>query len=144
MQVIRHFDADFATPVGFGLRVLQIGAPDHGHLITNRLARLGGRVDLVAKLCTAMEGIINDPSDYGLCVIDCDSTGGLAAGRQAAALLCESMSCIPVILVSNECRQQEFPISRNRPVVLRGPVSTISMRVGLEHAMRDKIAVRMT
>lgn len=143
MQIVRHFDADFATQVGFGLRILQIGALESGQPIATLLQRLGGRMQHMAELYAGMEEIINDPADYGLCVIDCDTVGGLDEGRRAAILLCESMATIPVILVSSECRTQEFPAMRNRPVVLRSPVSTISMRVGFEHAMRDKIAIRM-
>jgi hypothetical protein len=49
---------------------------------------------------------------------------------------------LPVILVSRECQQQQFPEDRGDAVVLRAPLSAVSLRVGFEHALRDRLLMR--
>lgn len=114
-----------------------------GNVLPHRLAGLGGKIELADDLFVGLEAVIEDPAGYGLCVIDCDAIGGLDAGRRAHALLADVSRRVPVILLSQECTAQEFPEARGAAIVLRAPASGISLRVGFEHALRDRLAPRL-
>ncbi|MGV8955645.1 MAG: hypothetical protein ACOH2M_31420 [Cypionkella sp.] len=144
MQVLRSFDRDTFAPVGLSIRAMVIGSASRETGLAERLAGLGSSVDAVADLFTGMEAVIEDPAGYGLCVIDCDQVGGLELGRRAYALMGNAAQRVPVILVSSECTTQEFPQDRFKPVVLRNPASKISMRMGFEHALRDRFLMQFS
>lgn len=131
------------TLLGLRMNSVQIVTADRNSAISSHIAALGGRIEYVDELYSGLEAIINDPNGYSLCVIDCDSTGGLLVARSATKMLFDSLQRVPIVLISTECRQSEFPDLRGRPVVLRGPVGKSTLRLGLEHALRDKIAIRM-
>ena len=141
MQFFRGLEQEDATPVGFGTHVMLVSAAEPGNVISRRLAGLGGVVDQRAELFCALDELIEGPRDFGLVVIDCDTLGGLAQGRRAVGLLGEIVRAVPVILVSSECSHQRFPEDRLGATELRAPLSAISMRVGFEHALRDRFAV---
>ena len=142
MQLVRSFDQSHAAQVGFGIRVLLVTA-DLQSPVRQKLAGLGSLVELTADLFQGLESAIDDPADYGLFVIDCDSIGGLAAGRRAFSMLGEVARRLPVILISGDCQQQQFPEDRSSAVVLRAPLSAVSLRVGFEHALRDRLLMRV-
>jgi hypothetical protein len=142
MQILRPFDPHSIAPVGRSIRVMVIGVASRAALLAERLANLGGAIDAEQDLYTGLEAVIEDPAGYGLCVIECDAIGGLALGRRAYALMGDAALRVPVILVSGECKQQEFPQDRGKPVVLRGPASKLSMRMGFEHALRDRFPMQ--
>jgi hypothetical protein len=142
MQFVRSFEQHNSAMVGFGIRVMVVAEDRQSNPLQQRLAGLGGRLEVQNELFVGISSVIDDPAGYGLCVIDCEAIGGLAAGRRAHALLSEVALRVPVILVSTECMSQEFPEERGQPVVLRGPVSRVSMRVGFEHALRDRLGLR--
>ncbi len=143
VQVIRSLEQHSASPVGFGVRVMLVTKDQDNTPLPHRLAGLGGKVEITDDLFVGLEALIEDPAGYGLCVIDCDSFGGLAAGRRAHALLIDVARRVPVILLSKDCTAQEFPEERGQAVVLRAPTSGISLRVGFEHALRDRLALRV-
>ena len=143
VQVIRSLEQHSASPVGLGIRVMLVTQNQDNSPLPHRLAGLGGKVEMADDLFVGLEALIEDPAGYGLCVIDCDAFGGLAAGRRAHALLVDVARRVPVILVSKECTAQEFPENRGDAVVLRAPTSGISLRVGFEHALRDRLATRL-
>ena len=143
MQMFRPMDHEAAL-VGWGVRVLmlaQAGSPG-AEAATRRLAGFGGRVETQEELFAALEALIDDPSGYGLFVMDCDAFGGLSAGRKAFTLLRGAHAQLPVILISRECVTQSFPEDRSEPILLRSPLSAVSMRVGFEHALRDRLLWR--
>lgn len=142
MQAIRAFDVQSGAMVGFGIRVMLISG-QAGDALQRKLAGLGSKVEWTSELFVGLEAVIDDPAGYGLCIIDCASIGGLEAGRRAHALLVDVARRVPVILLAEDCPQQEFPEERGSAVVLRAPVSSISLRVGFEHALRDRFSVRM-
>jgi len=144
MQLIRTIEQDEATLVGYGIRVLFLSAQQglEGN-IPRRLAGLGGVIKLHNALFAALEAVIDDPAGYGVFVIDCDSLGGLEVGRKAVAMMGETLRRVPAILISAECREQSFPQDRMAPTLLRAPLSAVSMRVGFEHALRDRLSIRM-
>jgi hypothetical protein len=84
--------------------------------------------------------MIDDPTGWGVFVMDCDAFGGLEAGRRAHAMLGQVVERIPAILISSDCVQQLFPEGRVAPVELRGPASAVAIRVGMEHALRGRLA----
>lgn len=143
MQLIRSFEQDNAALVGFGIRVLLLTNETGEGPITRRLAGLGGRVEQTDELFAGLEAAIEDTGGYGLFVIDCDAMGGLEQGRKAFSMLGEVARRLPVILISKECGQQTFPEERNAPTMLRAPLSAVSLRVGFEHALRERLAMRM-
>jgi hypothetical protein len=143
MQVIRSLEQHSASPVGLGIRVMLVSQSLNSSPLPHRLAGLGGKVEMANDLFVGLEAVIEDPAGYGLCVIDCDAFGGLAAGRRAHELLTDVALRVPVILLSKDCAAQEFPEERGEAVVLRAPTSGISLRVGFEHALRDRLAMRL-
>lgn len=142
MQLIRSFEQEGVTPVGLGTRVMLVTMDGADGMLTRRLAGLGGQVECQAELFTGLSQLIDDPYGYGLFVAECDAFGGLDQVRRACLALGEQAARVPVILVSRECPTQIFPTDRHAPVVLRSPVSAVSLRVGFEHALRDRLALR--
>lgn len=142
MQILRGLEQEGSSPVGFGLHVLLVGAEGDDQAIAHRLAGLGGIVERQDELYSALDTIIEAPRDYGLVVIDCDSFGGLERGQRAVGLLGEAAGKVPVILVSRDCTHQQFPQDRTMATVLRAPLSAVALRVGFEHALRDRMALR--
>ncbi len=141
MQITHEFDTIAALPVGYGVRVLFLSA-DAASPLRDRIAGLGGAVETEAELYSALAAMIDDPMGYGLFVMDCDALGGVEAGMRAAATLAAVQSRVPVILISREFSAQVFPQDRDAPVCLRAPMSAVSLRVGFEHALRDRLMWR--
>ncbi|MGA0540136.1 hypothetical protein [Neotabrizicola sp. VNH66] len=138
MQAFHDFDRSSALPVGWGVRILALTASASDPVI-NRLAALGGPVEVETELYAALAALIDDPSGYGLFVMQCDDLGGAETGRLAMQTLAAVGSRVPVILISAEHRLQDFPFSRDEPVCLRAPLSAVSLRVGFEHALRGRL-----
>lgn len=143
MQVVRKLEPEHFAPVGFGVRVMLVSQGAAEQRLRLQLAGLGGKIEHHQELFVGLEAVIEDPAGYGLFVIDCDAIGGLEMGRKAHALLADVILRVAVILISSECSVQEFPEQRGLPVVLRGIASAVSLRVGFEHALRERLAVRM-
>ncbi len=140
MTLFKTFDPQSSTLVGYGVSALLVSSKDAGNL-QGRLAALGCAVDRLDELYLALESVLDGPVGYDLIVIDCDGLGGLSAGQRAKNLLRIAGRCPPVILVSRECGTQVFPNNRFEPVILRAPCSALSLRVGFEHAMQDRIVL---
>lgn len=141
MQVTHDFDTAAALPVGWGVRVLLLSAAERTPL-QDRIAGLGGLVEVETEVYAALAAMIDDPMGYGLFVMECDGLGGVEAGMRAAKTLAAVKSRVPVILVSAEHTAQVFPQERSAPVCLRAPLSAVSLRVGFEHALRDRLMWR--
>jgi len=141
MQYSHAFDASEAMAVGWGVRVMLLSsAADTA--VAARLAGLGALVEREAEFYTAMSALIDDPAGFGLLVVECDSLGGVEAGRRAAATLAAVQSSVPVILISAAFQTQVFPESRQGAVCLRAPLSLVALRVGFEHALRDRLMLQ--
>jgi hypothetical protein len=140
MQIIRSLEQDNAAIVGRAVRALLLTTDAEAGVMERRLAALGARVDVVDELFTALSDLIDDPTGYAMFVVDCDSAtvGGLEAARNAVKMLGEVALRVSVILVSSECRDQRFPQERGAPVVLRAPMTAVSLKVGFEHALRER------
>lgn len=141
MQVAQNIEPDAAHVVGWDLRIMLLSA-DPAQTLADRIASLGSQLDRQQEVYTALSGIIDDPRGYGLFIMECDSFGGGDAGTQAARTLAAAQIRVPVILISKEHQEQIFPQDRNAPICLRAPLSTLSLRVGLEHALRDRLIWR--
>jgi len=131
MQLIRSFDQDNAALVGFGIRVMLLSKQSEEMLEHSQ------------EMYEALEAVIEDPAGYGLFVLDCDDFGGIEAGRKAVTMMGELAQRLPVILISKECQEQSFPQGRGAATMLRAPLSSVSLRVGFEHALRDRLSVRL-
>ena len=144
MHIVRSFEPGNAALVGWGIRVLLLSGEGETGLTSRRLASLGGQVEVEEELFAALSALIDDPTGYALFVLDCDgpNVGGLEAGRRAVQMLGDVSQRVPVILVSHECGEQRFPNDRTAPTVLRAPLSSVSLRVGFEHALHDRLAYR--
>lgn len=140
MQMIRQPMHD-AVPVAWGVRALLVAA-DGAEAAIQRIAELGGTVERADELFTGLDAAIDDPSGYGLFVMLCDGIGGLAAGQRAFALLRAAGCRMPVILASSDCEAQMFPDDHDAPVTLRAPFSQLALRLGFEHALRDRLLWR--
>lgn len=141
MHFFRQTDAEVSAIVGWGVRAMVLTPAEcstHSKIAT-RLAGLGGIVEVENDAFNALETLIADSTGFGLFVIECDSFGGLEAGRNLVSMLHKGAVSIPVILASSDCSEQEFPTESLAPVVLRAPVSAVALRVGFEHAMRDRL-----
>lgn len=142
MNLSRKFDQESASVVGFGVRTLLISAAGSEGVVARRLAGLGSILECQEELYAGLDHVMDDPYGYGLIVIDCDGIGGLSVGTRALSLLKVTQRCIPVILISQDCTEQSFPSNRHEPVKLRMPLSAVSLRVGFEHALRERLMVR--
>lgn len=144
MQMFRPMEEDAAL-VGWGVRVLLLADPGANRTeeITRRVAGFGGLVEEQHELFAAMAALLDDPSGYGMVMMDCDFFGGLETGQRALSLLRGSGLRLPAILLSSEVKGgQSFPEDRLEPILLRAPVSAVSLRVGFEHALRERMIWR--
>lgn len=139
MDLFNTFDQSVATVVSFGVRTLLISNEGVAGPIARKLAGLGCQIEAEGELYSALDHVMDDPSAYSLIVVDCDTVGGIELGRRAHSLLQVTRRCIPMILVSRECQVQVFPETRYEPTILRAPLSSVSLRVGFEHAMQEKL-----
>lgn len=141
MQIVRQIDQVNAALVGWGVRVflLSAGAGEGPGRIAERLAGFGGLVEVETDMFAAAEAAQADATGFGLFVMECDAFGGLEAGRRMIAMLGRAAERMPVILVSSEVRVQTFPGDSAGPIELRAPASAVSLRVGFEHALRDRL-----
>ncbi len=141
MQVFRTLEHDNAAIVGWGVRVMLLTADSNGEdgATGRRLGGLGGIVEAQSEMFAAVGAVIDDPAGYGLFVMDCDGFGGISAGHKAFTTLGELAARVPVILITKDCPEQTFPKDRSEPLLLRAPVSAVSLRVGFEHALRERM-----
>ena len=140
MQLIHTFPHP-GLLTGSGIRVLLLSA--EALPIARRLEVLGAEVEVRDELYTALSEILDDPQGAGLFVVDCDTiqAEGVEGARKALRILSETRRHIPVILISRDFQHQSFPEDRFQPVELRAPVSAVSLKVGFEHALRDRLDV---
>lgn len=141
MKHLRAVENEKATLVGRGVRVMMLNNGSDKDA-EERLVRLGGQVDAETELYTALAAMIDDPLGYGLFVMDTDCFGGMDAGLRAFSMLRAADVRIPVILVGADCGRQIFPEERSAPIVLNAPLSMVSLRVGFEHALHDRVIWR--
>jgi CheY-like chemotaxis protein len=144
MQIIRSFGKGDVAAVGLNVRVLVLTAEGEDGQISRRLASLGGKVEVVDELYSALSDLIDDPAGYGLFVIDCDmpNVGGLEAARRAMLMLGDVAQRVPVVLISSEIRDHSFPLERPQPTMLRAPLSMMSLKEACDHALRGRMLHR--
>ena len=141
MKHLRAVKNEMATLVGWGVRVLML-SDGSDPAAQERLVGLGSQVDTESELYTALAAMIDDPLGYALFVMDVDAFGGIQAGLRAFSMLRAADVRIPVILVGRDCGRQVFPEERSAPIMLQAPLSMVSLRVGFEHALHDRVIWR--
>lgn len=142
MRAVRPQEHDSAGLVGLGVRVLLL-APESEKSLVRQIAGFGGSVDHETEMYSALSALIDDPADWDMFIMSCDAFGGLDAGKRAFAILCDVSDRLPVILVTSECGRQSFPEDRQLPILLRTPASAVSLRVGMEHAVRGRLGWKL-
>ena len=141
MQLFRQLDQEGAALVGWGVRVLLL-APNGGEggaRIAERLQGFGGLIETEYDEYAALEALQADATGFGLFVMECDPYGGLAAGRRVMSMIGLAAERTRCILISREVAVQTFPEDPMQPMLLRSPLSAVSLRVGFEHALRDRL-----
>lgn len=140
MQIFRA-DNHEAELVGWGVRVVMVSDPRAvgTESVMRRVSGFGGLVDHQEELFAGIGTMMDDPAGYGLFIMLCDEFGGLEAGHRAYQLLRGAGCSVPVILISTDVTEQSFPEDRGAPILLRSPLSAVSMRVGFEHALRERL-----
>ena len=141
MRHLRAVKNEKRSVFGQSVRILMLN-DGAGPEAEARLSALGGQVDIETELFTALAAMIDDPLGYSIFVMHVDGFGGLEAGMQAFRVLRAAEVRIPVILVSGECTEQTFPEERSAPIKLQAPLSMVSLRVGFEHALHDRVIWR--
>jgi len=143
MQVFRQIDPSAVMLAGWGVRVMLLAADDEESAgqTAHRLAGLGGVVQCEDDVFVALDAMICNASGFGLFVVDCDPFGGLSAGHQILSMLRKGVADLPVILITADCGEQVFPTGLHDPIILRAPLTAVSLRVGFEHAMRDRLII---
>ena len=141
MEIVRSLDHENASPVGWAARAILVGA-EGSDLTERRLAGVGVQVERTSDIYTAMSTVMDDPGLENKLPLGAQRRGGVAEVRRTVKLMGETMLRVPVILVSAECGTQVFALERHEPTVLRAPLSAVSMRVGFEHVMRDRMQPR--
>lgn len=141
MRHLRAVKNEEAMLVGSGVRVLML-SDGTDPSAKQRLTGLGGKIDTETELFTALSAMTDDPRGYGLFVMDTDAFGGMETGLRAFRMLRAADVNIPVILVGRDCGTQVFPEERSAPIVLQAPLSMVSLRVGFEHALHDRVIWR--
>ena len=86
MQLIRSFDQDNATLVGFGIRVMLLSKQSQEGPLALRLAGMGGMLEHSQEMYEALEAVIEDPAGDCLFVLGWDEFGGIGAGGQGGYL----------------------------------------------------------
>ncbi len=142
MHAFRFVEQQTAGLVGLGARVMLL-APAAESGLDRHIAGFGGRIDREAELYAALSALIDDPAGWDLFIMSCDAFGGTEAGRRAHSMLGAVAERVPMILISAEYQRQQFPEERAAPVQLRAPLSAVSLRVGMEHALRGRLGWRM-
>lgn len=138
MRAVRPHEQESAGLVGLGVRVLLL-APETDAALVRQIAGFGGTIDHEVEMYSALSALIDDPAGWDMFIMSCDAFGGLEVGQRAYAMLCSVAERLPVILLSAECGRQSFPEDRQMPILLRRPVSAVSLRVGMEHAVRGRL-----
>lgn len=143
MQFFRPIVQEEAALVGWGVRVLLLAAPgsDPGR-IAQRVAGLGGVIAAENDEFTAVEALAEDHTGFGLFMMDCDGFGGLEAGHRVLAMARRAARPVPAMLISRDVAVQTFPEDATAPILLRAPLSAVGLRVGFEHALRDRLVYR--
>lgn len=140
MQQFRTLDQEDAALVGWGVRVLLL-APNGGEggaRIAERLQGFGGLIETEYDKFAALEALQSDSTGFGLFVMECDPYGGLEAGRRVISMIGRAAERTRVILISREVAVQTFPEEPSQPILLRSPLSAVALRVGFEHALRER------
>ncbi len=80
---------------------------------------------------------------YDIFVMDCDGYGGIAGAERAISSLIAGDARVRVILVSREFDVPVYPLGRRTAVCLPEDVSDASFRIGFDHVLRDRAAIKI-
>ncbi|MFN3846611.1 MAG: hypothetical protein ACK4RZ_12460 [Paracoccaceae bacterium] len=134
MRMVSPLASDAVLRTGWTGSVLLASASGDAGETAKTLAAVAGRMMVQRVLYDALSLFLDDPREADMLVIDCDPFGGIAVGRRAFAILSNTNTRLPVVLISAECQEQTFPLGRDAPFCLRAPVSEVALRIALTSA----------
>lgn len=125
--------ADAAAPsVGGRLPVILVSTAGVRCQAAAALRSLGAELSVIPSLYDALVLVVDDMAAASLLVIECLDHGELQAGRRVWADLRRGGRAKPVVLIVDDCPSQSFPARNEGPIVLRGPVSVLALRLAFE------------
>lgn len=143
MQHIRRIELQNSGLVGFGVHSLLVSAAADCQQLVARISGLGSSVEIETDLYRAVERFTDETGTMNICMIDCDSFGGLSAGHKFVQFVGRAIDYVPVILMSAEITTQYFSEHHSEPTLLRLPLSPVAARVGFEHSLRDRFVLNV-
>lgn len=142
MRTLARTENRRILPHSFGVRVMLLAGQAEG-VTAQRLATFGSLVDTETELYAALSAILDDPMGYDLFVMECDAFGGTIAAERAISTLIAAEAKMRVILISREFDVPAYPMGRRTAVCLPDPVTDASFRIGFDHVLRDRVALRL-
>lgn len=141
MKPVRDPGAEAPLLTGWGVHVLFLTAEgcETDRWVRNRLAGLGAIVEAESDFYVAVDRLSGRTEGFGLFIMDCDAHGGLEEAQRLLPFLRQIAPSIPVAFLSSQSAQHAFPEDERQPVILRKPLSAVSLRVGFSHAMRHRL-----
>ena len=127
---------------GFAVRVMLLAERAEGET-ASRLTDYGSLVEIETEFYAALSAILDDPMGYDLFVMECDGFGGIPAAERAIATMIAADARMRVILISREFDTPVYPMGRRTAVCLPAAATEESLRIGIDHVMRDRIALTL-
>ena len=121
--------------------VLVIGnANGNAAQIIAKLDGIGANVRIEEDLYDGLGEVAVDTSAWSMVVFVADDIGGIKEARRAFGWLRAAAPGLRSLIVSAEVARHVIPdgCRRAAPVVLRAPVSLLSLQLGIDAVMRDR------
>lgn len=137
MQIFRLPESRPDSPIG-RLNVLVVTRDTALGATPRRLAALGAELRIVEELYDALAILSDDPRDSDLLVVDCDGYGGVDRVQAMVGMLpAQQVTAAPrVILTGSDCAEQQFDGGQGQPILLRAPLTGLSLRLALDSLFR--------
>lgn len=135
MQIFRLPDSRSDRPIG-RLDALVVTRDTALGPTPRRLAAMGADLQIIDELYDALAILSDDPRDSDLLVVDCDGFGGMEKVRARVGILTSQTTIIRIILTGRDCAVQRFDGGPGQPILLRAPLTAVSLRVALDTLFR--------
>jgi hypothetical protein len=142
VQTFVQTDHKHVAPHTLGVRIMLLTDQTDGRT-GQLLSDFGSLVDVSSELEDAVSTVLRDAMGYDIFVMDCDGFGGITGAERAISSLIAGDARIRVILVSREFDVPVYPLGRRTAVCLPEDVSDASFRIGFDHVLRDRAAIKI-
>ncbi len=135
MQLIQTFGVYPDIPFAGHARAMIVGGAGIA-ATAEACLDLGLEIEIADEIYDALADVADDPKGYSVFVLDCDSFGGIEAGRRTSLWLSRIAPRVAVILVTRTGtpHAQDSASGQHAPTVLCRPQTTTSVRHALQHA----------